>query len=61
MEQNAARIIELYLDYLNNYVSIEYFANVQGMSVEDATQLLTVGRYIGRFDESEIRTYAGDK
>lgn len=61
MEKNAARIIELYLDFYNNYLTVEKFAEHYGMSVDDADKLLSVGRYIGRFDEGELRTYSADK
>lgn len=61
MEKNAARIIELYLDYRNNFLTIQTFAEHYGMDLEDATQLITVGRYIGYFDENELRQYNRDK
>lgn len=61
MEKNAARIIEMYLDYLNNYLTVEVFAEHYGMTVEDADKLLSVGRYIGNFDENDIRNSAGER
>jgi hypothetical protein len=61
MEKNAARIIELYLDYLNNYVTVDRFAEAYGMSVGAANELLEAGRYIGHFDETTLRTYVADR
>jgi hypothetical protein len=61
MEQNAARIIELYLDYLNNYLTVERFAEAYSMTVGAAKELVEVGRYIGHFDEASLRTHAGDR
>lgn len=60
MEQNATRIIELYLDYLNNYVTVARFAEAYGMAEHHAEKLLEVGRYIRNFDENDIRNYAAD-
>jgi hypothetical protein len=61
MEKNAARIIELYLDYLNNYLTVERFAEAYGMNEDNAKELLACGRYIGNFDEGNIRNYANDR
>lgn len=61
MEKQAARIIELYLDFYNNYLTVERFAEAYGMSITDADKLLSIGRYIGRFDEDELRTYNSDR
>lgn len=55
MEKNAARIIELYLDFYNNYLTVERFAEDHGFTVADASKLLEVGRYIGRFDEQQLK------
>lgn len=61
MEKNAARIIELYLDWLNNFLTIEKFAEHYGMSEFQAKRLIDAGHYIYSFDENDIRNYAADR
>ena len=36
----------LYLDYLNNFISIQTFANVYGLSESQAETIVSVGRKI---------------
>lgn len=46
MEQNAKRIIELYLDWFNNFLSIEAFASHHSFSVYQANMIVQLGRDI---------------
>lgn len=39
-------LLEIYLDYFNNYLTIEKFAEHNLLSVEHAKQLLEIGRTI---------------
>jgi len=38
------KLIELYLDYKNNYVTVEVFAERNAISIEDANTLIELGR-----------------
>lgn len=46
MEQNAQRVIELYLDWFNNFLSIEAFASHHGFSIYQANMIIQLGRDI---------------
>lgn len=37
-------LADLYLDYFNNYLTVEKFAEHNGMEVADAKALLEIGR-----------------
>lgn len=39
-------IVEMYLDFFNNYLTVEKFAENNLLSVEHAKQLLAIGRVI---------------
>ena len=39
-------LLEIYLDYFNNYLTIEKFAEHNLLSVEHAKQLLEIGKTI---------------
>lgn len=54
MEKNAQIIIKLYLDWLNNFITVEAFAAHYGLSVAEAARLIEVGRYIRSFDASPL-------
>ena len=41
-------ILNMYLDYLNNYMSVEKFAEHNLLNVEHAKQLLEIGKNIAR-------------
>lgn len=53
MEQNAKRIIELYLDWLNNFLTVEAFAAYHGFSVYQANKIIQLGRDIDRVNLSK--------
>ena len=38
------KYVELYLDYVNNFLTIERFAEYYGMSVDYANHVIEVGR-----------------
>ena len=39
------KLRELYLDYLNNYISVEVFAERNNIETEEAIKLIDMGRY----------------
>jgi len=39
-------IIGLYLDYVNNFLTVERFAEYYGLTISEANQLINVGREI---------------
>lgn len=45
-------LADFYLDYLNNYLTREKFAEDQQMTVEDATALLNLGR---KYHEEQVQ------
>lgn len=46
MEQNAQRIIELYLDFVNNFLTTQAFASHHGFSIYQANRIIECGRDI---------------
>jgi hypothetical protein len=46
-------LITLYLDYLNNYVTVERYAECNGLTVEQAHSLITLGRHVFNSDHPE--------
>ena len=40
------RMIELYLDWRNNFLTVERFAEYHGLHVTDARDLLTIARRV---------------
>jgi len=46
MENNRYKLNEIYLDYLNNYLTIEKFAEHNGITTGMARELISIGRYI---------------
>lgn len=46
MEQNAQRVIELYLDWVNNFLTVQAFASHHGFSIEQANRIIDCGRSI---------------
>lgn len=51
MLQQHKKIIEEYLDYVNNYLTVEKFAEHRGISVEYATSLITEGRTLLKYNK----------
>ena len=44
------KLIEFYLDYVNNYITVEYMAGAYDITVEDCTALIEMGRrYEGEY------------
>lgn len=37
---------EAYLDYINDYLTVEYFASVYGLSTKEAELLIDLGRLV---------------
>ena len=46
-------LIALYLDYLNNYVTVERYAECNGLTVEQAQSLITLGRHVFNSEHPE--------
>ncbi|AEO14605.1 hypothetical protein MT_57065 [Pseudomonas phage phiPto-bp6g] len=46
MEHNAKRIIELYLEWVNDWLTVEAFASHHGFSIETANRIINCGREI---------------
>jgi len=40
------QIIEFYLDWVNNYLTVETMAEHHGLDVDDAKALISMGRYM---------------
>ena len=40
------QIIEFYLDWVNNYLTVETMAEHHGLDVDDAKTLISMGRYM---------------
>lgn len=45
------RFVELYLDYRNNFVTVEAFATHYGLSMNTANSIVTIGRAISALHE----------
>lgn len=45
------RFVELYLDYRNNFLTMEAFASHYGLSFETATKIIECGRTIAALEE----------
>ena len=45
---NAARILKLYLSYVNDFLTISEFAEFYRISVEDALDIIKKGRELNR-------------
>jgi len=46
MRNNRYTLSEIYLDYINNYLTIKKFAEHQGIPVDMARELINTCRYI---------------
>lgn len=46
MEHNAQRIIELYVDWVNNFLTVEAFASHYGFDIHTANRIINCGRDI---------------
>jgi hypothetical protein len=44
MTKTAAKIADIYLDYYNNFLTVERFAEYYGVSVECAKHLIEAGK-----------------
>jgi len=42
----SIQIIDFYLDWFNNYLTIEKIAEHHGLEVDEAKALITMGRYM---------------
>lgn len=47
---SLSEFTNLYLDYVNNYLTVEKFASDKGLSIEDAEFIFTTGRAIGNYE-----------
>lgn len=45
------RFVELYLDYRNNFLTVEAFAAHYGLSLSTATKIVECGRTISALEE----------
>lgn len=45
------RFTELYLDYRNNFITVEAFAQHHGLSLATADSIVQIGRMIGALKE----------
>jgi hypothetical protein len=39
-------LVTLYLDYLNNYITVERYAECNGLTTDQANSLITLGRIL---------------
>lgn len=46
-------LIDLYLDYFNNYLTVERFAEHYQIAVEDAKEILRIGKAIHQYEVSK--------
>lgn len=46
MNNNRNKLNEIYLDYFNNYLTIDKFAEHNGITVDMARKLISIGKYI---------------
>jgi len=42
----SVQVIDFYLDWVNNYLTVEKIAEHHGLDVDDARTLITMGRYM---------------
>lgn len=42
----SVQVIDFYLDYFNNYLTVEKIAEHHGLDVDDAKALISMGRYM---------------
>ena len=42
----SVQVIDFYLDWVNNYLTIEKIAEHHGLDVDDARALITMGRFM---------------
>ena len=42
----SVQVIDFYLDWFNNYLTVEKLAEHHGLDVDDAKALIRVGRYL---------------
>lgn len=54
MEKQAKRITEIYLDWYCNFLSVEAFASHYGFSIEQANQIIQLGREINHINLDPI-------
>ena len=49
-------IIGLYLDYANNFLTVDNFAEYYGLTISEASQIINVGREINeRLSVTELK------
>ena len=46
MNNHKNTLNEIYLDYFNNYLTIDKFAEHNGITIDMARELIAIGRYI---------------
>jgi len=44
----SVQVIDFYLDWFNNYLTVEKLAEHHGLAVDDAKALINMGRYMHR-------------
>lgn len=49
------KIETLYLDWFNNFLTVERFAEYYGMSVDKAHRVIRIGRYLNQRRNHQIR------
>ncbi len=42
----SVQVIDFYLDWVNNYLTVEKIAEHHGLDVDDARALITMGRFM---------------
>ena len=50
----SAELKGLYLDWFNNYLSVEVFAEHYQIAVEDAKKIISIGRSIHNYEFAEV-------
>lgn len=46
------RFAELYLDYVNNFLTVEAFASHHGIAPYTAEEIIRIGRYIAQLPDT---------
>ena len=48
MKEIKNKIETLYLDYVNNFLTVECFSEYYGLSLDNGYRVITIGRYYNR-------------
>ena len=51
MQSAEAVLIAIYLEYLNNYLTVAYYAEFNGLTTEQGERLINLAREVARQEE----------